>query len=270
MGRLTQLKIEYFETSYKQIFKRVYPHIEDQKKGTLSSVIYFILDKIEAQKLCEQYSIKKNASLDEDLDLSDDIIYTVSINKQKPVKENWLVKGAGEIAKKVSRPLRKSLDNDKDKMEFIVVAAVILIGAYISQKRLSKPPTKGVTSPALPSQPIPAAICLAVPASAVYDLTSAKRINREKIIELIESAPEFLCIRAEEANKQIIDIINQEVSPESQLKFYIRIDIPNGQDIIGAETKYVIKRDIPPNTEGKIIQLGRLRDASILKSFNRI
>jgi hypothetical protein len=270
MGRLTKVEIEYFETSCEQIFKQVYPHIEDQEKGTLSSVIYFILDKIEAQKLCEQYSIKKNASLDEDLDLSDDIIYTVSINKQKPVKDNWLVKGTGEIAKKVSRPFRKSLDNDKDKMELIVVAAVILIGAYISQKLLSKPPTKGISPPALPSQLIPTAICLGVPASAVYGLTVGQQINREKIIELIEAAPEFLCIKAEEANKKNIDTINQEVSQDSQLKFYIRIDIPNGQKIIDAETKYVIKRDIPKNTEGQIIQLGRLRDASILKSFNRI
>jgi hypothetical protein len=68
----------------------------------------------------------------------------------------------------------------------------------------------------------------------------------------------------------MIDVINQEILQDSQLKFYIRIDIPNGQDIIGAETKYVIKRDIPKDTEGKIIQLGRLRDASVLKSFNRI
>jgi hypothetical protein len=262
--------IEYFETSYQQIFKQVSPHIKSQEVGTLSSVIYLILDKIQAQELCQEYGIKKNASLDEDLDLSDDIIYTVSINKQKPVKENWLVKGTGETVKKLSRPFRKSLDNYEDKMEFIVVAAVILIGAYFSQKSLSKNRESKTTPPVLPSQAIPTAICLAVPASAVYGLTTGKQINREKIIELIEAAPEFLCIKAEEANQQIIDTINQEISPDSQLKFYIRIDIPNGQDIISAETKYVIKRDIPKNTEGQIIQLGRLRDASILKSFNRI
>jgi hypothetical protein len=261
--------IESFETSCDQIFKQVYTHIKDHEKGTLRTVIYLILDHLQAEELCQEYGIKKNASLDEDLDLSDDIIYTVSINKQKPVKENWLVNKAGETVKNLSRPFRKSLDNNKDKMEFIVVAAVFLIGAYVSQKLLSKPPTQGITSPALFSQPIPTAICLAVPASAVYGLTLGEPINREKIIELIEIAPEFLCIKADEADRKIIDTINQQISPDSQLKFYIRIDIPDGQNIINAKTKYVIKRDIL-HTEGKIIQLGRLRDASILKTFNRI
>jgi hypothetical protein len=262
--------IESFETNFDQIFKKVYPHIEGHKTGTLRTVIYLILDSLQAEKLCQEYDIKKNAPLDDDLDLSDDIIYTVSINKQKPVKENWFFKTGGETVKNLSRPLRKSLDNNKDKMEFIVVAAVILIGTYITQTFLSKTPTQSITSPALSSQPIPTAICLAVPASVVYGLTLGKIINKEKMIELIEAAPEFLCIKAEEANKKVIDVINQEVSPDSQLKFYIRIDIPNGQEIIGSETKYVIKRDIPPNAQGQIIQLGRLRDASILKTFNRI
>lgn len=256
--------IESFETSYNQVFEQVYPHIEGHKIGTLRTVIYLILNNPQAEELCQKYGIQENSSLDKDLDLSDDIIYAVSINK-----ENWFARRGGETVKNVSRPFRKLVDNHKDKMEFIVVAAVILIGAYISQKLLSKSRKSNTTSPALPSQPIPAAICLAVPASVVYGLTVGKRINREKIIELIEAAPEFLCIKAEEANRQVIDTIDQEISPDSQLKFYIRIDIPNGQDIINAETKYVIKRDIL-HTEGKIIQLGRLRDASILKTFNRI
>lgn len=263
--------VEYFETRYQQIFEQVFPQIKSQEVGTLSSVIYLILDnKSQAQELCQEYDIKKKASLDEDLDLSDDIIYTISINKQKPVKESPILKTGGEIFKNVSRPFRKQLDNDKDKMELIVLAAVILIGTYFTQKLLRRFHEQNTLPPVPPSQPIPTAICLAVPASAVYGLTVGKRINREKIIELIESAPEFLCIRTEEAEQQMIDVINQEILQDSQLKFYIRIDIPNGQYIIGAETKYVIKRDIPKDTEGKIIQLGRLRDASVLKSFNRI
>ncbi|MEA5536606.1 hypothetical protein [Crocosphaera sp. XPORK-15E] len=261
---------KHFEENSKQIFEQVYPHIKYQRLGTLSSVIYLILDKLEAQELCKKYGIDKKATLDKDVELSEDIIYTVSVNQQKLVKENSLLKQGGEFLKDVSRPVRKSLDEDEDKMEYIVIAAVILIGAYVSQKFLSETSTKNITSPALPSKPIPTAICLAVPASVVYGLTLGKPINREKMIELIEAAPEFLCLKAEEADQKIIDTINQEISPDSQLKFYIRIDIPNGQNIIGEETKYVIKRDIPANTEGKIIQLGRLRDASILKSFKRI
>jgi hypothetical protein len=263
--------IESFGTSCDETFKQVYPYITGHKKGTLRTVIYSILDRLHAEEICQQYGIEKDASLDDDLDLSDDIIYTVLINQQKLVKQNPLIKKGGETAKDVTKPFRKFLNanEDKDKMEFIVVAAVILVGAYVAQKFLSKPPIQSIAPAALSSQPIPTAICLAVPASSVYGLTSGDLINREKIIELIEIAPEFLCIKADEADRQIIDTINQEIVQNSQLKFYIRIDIPNGQDIINAKTKYVIKRDIL-HTEGKIIQLGRLRDASILKTFNRI
>jgi len=59
-------------------------------------------------------------------------------------------------------------------------------------------------------------------------------------------------------------------SPDSQLKFYIRIDVPDGQDIICGETKYVIKRDLPPNIRGEIKKLGRLKSISSISSFNRI
>ncbi|BBH39566.1 hypothetical protein myaer102_21000 [Microcystis viridis NIES-102] len=43
--------VEYFETRYKQIFEQVFPHIKRQEVGTLSSVIYLILDTSQAQEL---------------------------------------------------------------------------------------------------------------------------------------------------------------------------------------------------------------------------
>ncbi len=270
------MTIESFETSVNQIFEKVYPHIKIHKKGTLRTVIYRILDNRQAEELCQKYGIKNNASLDDDLNLSDDIIHTVSFNTQRPVKQHKALKEVGNfVNKKINRPLKNVLNHDQeDKMEFIVIAAVILIGSYFTQKYLNNRTSN--TIPDVPSnQPIRTAICLAVPASAVYGLTLRQQVNRDEInrdemIQVIESATEFLCIEAEDADKQSVHTIHQDVLPDSQLKFYIRIDIPNGQDIINAKTKYVIKRDLPQNTEGKILQLGRLRDASVLKLFNRI
>ena len=262
---------ESFETSAKQIFKEIYPHIKSHQTGTLRTVIYRILDNRQAGELCQKYGIKNNASLDEDLNFSDDIIHMVSFNTQRPVKQHKALKEVGNfVNKKINRPFKNFInDNEEDKMEFIVIAAVILIGSYYAQKSLNNR-TSNTIPDVLSSQPICTAICLAVPASAVYGLTLRQRINRDEMIQVIESATEFLCIEAEDADKQSVHTITQEVSPDSQLKFYIRIDIPNGQDIINAKTKYVIKRDLPQNTEGKILQLGRLRDASVLKLFNRI
>lgn len=268
---------EYFKKSYKQIFDQIYPHIKNQQLGTLSTVFYLILNESEARELCEEYGVKKNYSLDEDLDLADDIIYTVSIDKQKLVKANFISRTGGEIVKNISRPFRKSLDSNEDKMEFIVVAAVILIGAFFSQKLLIKDKsknilsssTKEISSPSLTRQPT--AICLAVPASAVFGLTIGKAIDRNEIIQLIEAASDFICTQVGQAETLGVDIdINQSPSPDSQLKFYIRIDIPDGREIIGGETKYVIKRDLRPNTQGEIKELGRLRSISSISSFNRI
>ncbi len=107
----------------------------------------------------------------------------------------------------------------------------------------------------------------------VTDDLAEEEIARDKIIELVEAATEFLCV---EADKQIaMKTTNQEVKPDSQLKFYIciRIEIPSENDILEEKTKYGIKdnlRNLHPDTKGKIIQLGRLTDPSNLRLFNRI
>jgi hypothetical protein len=115
-----------------------------------------------------------------------------------------------------------------------------------------------------------AALCLTVPESAIYDLEEGQPINRERIIKLIDFASEFLCVKIEEADSFSIDILKEKQSPERQLKFYIRIDISNGQNIINKKTLYQMKRDLSPDAEGTIRELGFLQNVSILRQFNRI
>ncbi|NLQ07461.1 hypothetical protein FLX35_06675 [Cylindrospermopsis raciborskii LB2897] len=169
----------------------------------------------------------------------------------------------------------------KKQMEILTLAAVFLIGlAVVGVLPNKNKPSSSKASPAS------TAICLALPAFAVFGLKqremtseqvtddlAEEEIARDKIIELVEAATEFLCVKADE--QIVMKTTNQEVKPDSQLKFYIRIhiEIPSENDIVKEKTKYGIKdnlRNLHPDTKGKIIQLGRLTDPSDLPSFNRI
>ncbi|MGI0479205.1 hypothetical protein ACN4EE_00285 [Geminocystis sp. CENA526] len=274
-----------FDKNYKQLMDKVYPHIKDQKIGTLNSVVYFILDEVQAEQLCQKYGIGNTSPLNEDLKILDNIIYTVYIARQKKVSENSIMKNSLESFKNYFEDFRQKIidalnSNDNQyKIELIVFTSVILIGLYLSRKLLSK------NSSILQLNPenninqrrntfIPTAICLAVPSSSIYDLTVGKVINRDQIIQIIDSASYFLCSEIEEAGKLSIDIdSSQEPSADSQLKFYIRIDIPDGKNILGVQTIPILKgyiRELPSNTQGKIKKLGRLGSVYSLKSFNRI
>ncbi|WP_139266669.1 hypothetical protein [Cylindrospermopsis raciborskii] len=171
------------------------------------------------------------------------------------------------------------------QMEILTLTAVFLIGLAVVGVLVLPNRNKPSSSKAIPATKS-TAICLALPAFAVFGLKqremaseqvtddlAEEEIARDKIIELVEAATEFLCV---EADKQIaMKTTNQEVKPDSQLKFYIciRIEIPSENDILEEKTKYGIKdnlRNLHPDTKGKIIQLGRLTDPSNLRLFNRI
>ncbi|MEA5471251.1 hypothetical protein [Spirulina sp. 06S082] len=123
----------------------------------------------------------------------------------------------------------------------------------------------------------PTAICLEISASEFASLEVGQFIEQNQIVQLINSASDILCTTVEEADRLAVDIDKfQNHSPNSQLNFFIRrkcfirIDIPNGGEIMGKKNKYVITRDMPVGAKGKIKKLGRLRSLNGLESFNRI
>ncbi|GCA93143.1 hypothetical protein [Microcystis aeruginosa] len=113
-----------------------------------------------------------------------------------------------------------------------------------------------------------ASLCLAVPASEVYKLRKGAPLSRDDVVRLIDCATEFLCVP--ESKNISVEIIDEEPSSESRLKFYVRINLKNGGNIIGKETQYGMKRELPLNVTGKVIQIGFLKNVSILRKFNRI
>ena len=143
-------------------------------------------------------------------------------------------------------------------------------------RRLKKWCSKETSPQECLQEDVHTAICLVIPASAVADLpkkeeteTIDKEVDKDGIVQLIDAASYFLCTKQEDASDIGIDK-SQEALPDSQLKFYIRIDIPDGREIIDEKTKYAIKRDLPPDVQGKIKELGRLTSIDSISSFNRI
>ena len=260
-----------FGNFIEQRFEQIYPKIQNERRGVLHKVIK-LLEKNEgkAQEICNNFAIIESSDIEDDFDIAYDNIGTFFID----TISKWLAKLPLPLPKIEKQVFTKFCSNleDKKQMEVIVVTAIILIAVFSWVKSTSSTQNQPrLPKPIIPNQPVPTAICLAVPASEVSDLTEGKPIDRNKIIQLIDAASDFLCFKKEDAEKLSIDIDkNQNPSPDSQLKFYIRIDIADGREIIKKETKYVIKRELPLNAKGEIIDIGRLKSISSISSFNRI
>jgi hypothetical protein len=247
------------------LFNRIYPQIKNKEKGVLYQIIKLIIHeaKLELEQLEQQ---------------------EIYLKQLKSCLNLVIPAGIYENLGKVFINNCSQEESKKQKqMEILTLAAVFLIVlAFVGVLVL---PNKNKPSSSKAS-PASTAICLALPAFAVFGLKqremtseqvtddlAEEEIARDKIIELVEAATEFRCVKADE--QIVMKTTNQEVKPDSQLKFYIRIhiEIPSENDILKEKTKYGIKdnlRNLHPDTKGKIIQLGRLTDPSDLPSFNRI
>lgn len=282
------------------LFNRIYPQIKNKEKGVLYQIIKLIIDEAKLEQLVNSQEIYHSFKIQESSELEDDfrivqalIPFTHDIKRVidgiKQIKQQLksylnLVIPAGilENLENVFINNCSQAESKKQKqMEILTLAAVFLIGLAVVGVLPNK--NKPSSSKAIPAS---TAICLALPAFAVFGLKqremtseqvtddlAEEEIARDKIIELVEAATEFLCVKADE--QIVMKTTNQEVKPDSQLKFYIciRIEIPSENDILKEKTKYGIKdnlRNLHPDTKGKIIQLGRLTDPSNLRSFNRI
>ncbi|MFB2645799.1 hypothetical protein ACE09Y_05915 [Raphidiopsis sp. BLCC-F218] len=297
------------EPLFNQIYP-IYPQIKNKEKGVLYQIIKLIIHEAKLEQLVNSQEIYHSFKIQESSELEDDfrIVYEIQesfINSLIPFTHD--IKRVIDEIKQIKQQLKsylnlvipagilENLENvfrnncsqaeSKKQMEILTLtlAAVFLIGlAVVGVLSNMNKPSSSKASPATKST----AICLALPAFAVFGLKqremtseqviddlAEEEIARDKIIELVEAATEFLCVKADE--QIVMKTTNQEVKPDSQLKFYIRIhiEIPSENDIVKEKTKYGIKdnlRNLHPDTKGKIIQLGRLTDPSDLPSFNRI
>jgi hypothetical protein len=293
------------------LFNRIYPQIKNKEKGVLYQIIKLIIHEAKLEQLVNSQEIYHSFKIQESSELEDDfgIVYEIQesflnslipfthdikrvIDEIKHQLKSYLsylnpVIPAGIFENLGNLVFRNNCSQAESKKQMeiltLTLAAVFLIGlAVVGVLSNKNKPSSSKAIPATKST----AICLALPAFAVFGLKqremtseqvtddlAEEEIARDKIIELVEAATEFRCVKADE--QIVMKTTNQEVKPDSQLKFYIRIhiEIPSENDILKEKTKYGIKdnlRNLHPDTKGKIIQLGRLTDPSDLPSFNRI
>ncbi len=133
--------------------------------------------------------------------------------------------------------------------------------------------------PALAPSPkkssVSVALCLIVPASVVGNIRENHTINVSDIETLIENASYFLCTSPEEANtiQQRLKLTNEDIKDVSeQREIYVRINIADGEDMIGKKVPYILKRNLPSNGQGTVEKLACLEYLSVsgLENFNRI
>jgi hypothetical protein len=127
------------------------------------------------------------------------------------------------------------------------------------------PPVKTSTNPV--------ALCLVVPSSAVRDVKKDYPINISDIERLIDNSLYFLCTKLEEATQLSIETTDEDITNVSeQREIYIRINIANGESMIGKKIPYILKRNLPSNGQGVVRQLACLKFLSVsgLEYFSHI
>lgn len=272
---------------YKDIFAEIYPQIKNQKKGVLSTVIYTILepDESQAEEICNFFKIKSNVLLEDDLSISLDIGLFISNPNNQTQWINDIIKRGKDIFKNAGN-MESNEEVNYMKLFQIVVIGCLIVGAFVCIKYLEKTKKerevgdnrKIPPSDSFPPQPkvsVPVGLCLVVPASAVGNIRKNHTINVSDIETLIENASYFLCASPEDANtiQQRLKLTEEDITDVSeQREFYVRIDIADGQEMIGKKVQYILKRNLPPNGQGTVKELACLEYLSVsgLENFNRV
>ena len=240
---------------YQQVYDQVYPQIKDQKVGVLSTVIYLILDsdRTQADQICQELGIKGNSSVEEDLSQASKIYNLIESQNQGQNNIDWhiiILIGLAIVG---------------------VAAALVFIGA---KKQKSNANSK-TPAPPPPKKSEYASLCLVVPASVAGKFTNNNPIDKAEVVDLIDNASYFLCTNDQKADsvQENLDLTDEKITDISeQREVYIRINIADGQDMIGKQISYTLKSNLPPHGQGVIRKIACIKYLSVsgLEEFNRI
>jgi len=126
----------------------------------------------------------------------------------------------------------------------------------------------------LPKVAVPVALCLVVPASVVENVRENSPIDVSDIEKLIDNSLYFLCTTPEDANAtwELLERDEDITTVSEQREIYVRINIADGEGMIGKKVPYILKRNLPSNGQGIVTQLACLKYLSVsgLENFNRI
>lgn len=271
------------ENLYEEVFDDIYPQIKNHKKGVLATVIYILTpENSKAEQICKDLQIEHNALLSDDLSISSDIIGLFISNPND--KKQWIIEPLKEGVKSVRKSFGSNLEDNDMKLFQIVVIGCFIVGTvscliYLNKKQEGGEKENHKNSPFSSPPPnkvsITVALCLIVPASVAGNVQENSTINVSNIETLIENASYFLCTSIEDANttQQLLELTNEDITNLSeQREVYIRINIADGEEMIGKKVKYILKRNLPTNGQGVIRKFACLKYLSVsgLEKFNRV
>ena len=115
-------------------------------------------------------------------------------------------------------------------------------------------------------------LCLVVSAYTVSNLKKGDSVDASNVEKLIDNASYFLCTTIQDANskERFIETTDEVISSDSNREVYIRIHIPDGQEMIDKKATYFLKKNLPSHGQGVVKQLAYLKNLSGLEKFNRI
>jgi len=269
---------------YEQVSEEVTPCLKNQERGLLYKAIQIILmeedteSQEETKRICDPLGITPSANKDEDYKIVQDLVEAVYIDRQPLAKKNPMAQKISNFAMDVG----KMLASDKN-VEWIITTAAILVGVYFCYRFLDAPKkgnrdrspgmrqSNNLPLPLAP--PVPAILCLVVPASVVSQLANRGDLRVDEVVYLIDNASYFLCSDRVQANRheQRLEILpDRVISPESRQDVYIRIGINGSRKLIGTKLRYKLKENLLDQSSYTIARYECLRNLSGLEDFNRI
>lgn len=255
---------------FARVFNNVYPQINGIKKGILYKTIQIIVGEeqsslqTETSKICDCFGIKPNANKFDDKIIIDDLLDEILINI--PI---------------IKIPAKLAINNFQgENMEWIFVAAAFtFVGLFFYKQTLDKkeqakikPAVQEIKEQPIFSPPIPADLCLVVPASIASNFINRSNLKVDELTYLIDNASYFLCttVKVADSNEQNLETTDENISSDSIREVYIRININDGRKMIDQTMRYSLKTNLPIQSQCIIKQLACLKNLSGLQKFNRI
>ena len=254
---------------YDQVCNNIYPQIKGIERGLLYKTIQMIvceeqtLEQEKTRKICDYFGIKPFANKDEDQKIIDNLLDAIFINIQ---------------ILKVPAKLVKNFQGGNREWIF-VAAAFTFVGLFFYKQTLDKkeqnkikPSVQEIKEQPIFSPPIPADLCLIVPASIATNFISRSNLKIDELTYLIDNASYFLCttVKVADSNEQYLKITDESIQLDSRREVYIRININDGRNLIDKKIPYYLKTNLPLQAQCTVKQLACLENLSGLEKFNRI
>lgn len=274
-------------TIYDQVYEKLkvrYNNLFKDERGKFYNIIREILGESDpkvTQIICDAVNIKSKSYPRDDFKIVEELLSEVFTERQ--VTSN-IVPQLKKLTNQVIVGLNNS--NAEDSMKWLVVAACMLVGVYAclqylegrkkqDQRRRSQPQPSTPPETKPTSMPIPAGLCLVVPASSISSFQTGECLDGQSLTRLINSASYFLCKRLTEAKnlERSLEVTTEaikDIPVDSPREVYVRVKIDNGKEMIDKTTRYEIKENIQDSEQYEIETIECLRTLSGLESFIRI